>query len=150
MKLSKNAGKTSERTPRQKSQLPIVTGSEPFDLFLIGKKNIFVANHSFSFDHQVCVTCSSESSFQRIILRKFHLQQTNLVRQPIRAQDSLTCTDQSFPTVPIYYFEVAYVRCHCFRLEIACPEAFEKKKQTRDKNNSKMVPITLVPRFSCP
>lgn len=29
-------------------------------MFLIGKKNVFVANHSFSFDHQVCVACSSE------------------------------------------------------------------------------------------
>lgn len=55
-----NARETSERTSGQKSQLPIETVSEQFDLFLIGKKNVFVANHSFSFNHQVCVACSSE------------------------------------------------------------------------------------------
>lgn len=40
-----------------------------------------------------------------------HLQQTNLVRKPIRAQHSLTCTDQSFATLPVYHFEMPHVRC---------------------------------------
>lgn len=70
----KNTGETSERTPGQKSQLPIETVAEQFDLYLIGKKeNVFVANHSFSFDHQVCVACSSEIlsniEFHQIIVK---------------------------------------------------------------------------------
>lgn len=60
MKLSQERRGDIERTSGQKSQLPIETVSEQFDLFLIGKINVFVANHSFSFHHQVCVACSSE------------------------------------------------------------------------------------------